>query len=100
MGLDLEEELEVLGWGLGFDNIGAILLLSIFLTGVCICAVCIINTARKLRASCYMARHILYSQNNRLIKFVHLRAQHSYIQEFRMVGSLGRHFKMFHQRRV
>ena len=48
--IDIEEELELLGWAIGFENSFTLFLISILLTMVCICVVFIILRARKIKS--------------------------------------------------
>lgn len=98
--IDLEEELEVLGWGLGFDNLMAVLLISILLTIACICLVCLIGSAKKRKVVTYFGFYKRLFSGGWVKRFLCLRTQNTYIQEYKRLGVFRRQFHLFHNRRI
>lgn len=62
LGVDLNEELEVLGWGIGFENNFVLLLISIMLTMACIGVVFIIVLGRTIKSNnhIYILKQLYY----------------------------------------
>lgn len=98
--IDLEEELEILGWGLGFDNLLILCLISVILTMVCVCMVYIISSAKKSKFINYIIIYRSYLKQKCIHQFINLRVQSLYIQNYKRGYKIQRHFKMFHNRRI
>ena len=97
---DIEEELEILGWGVTIENSAALLLVSFLLTVVCFNVVIILISARKNKRIYYDQIFNNFYSKNRSFNFIYLRTQNFYIQEYGMIGLPRKHFKLFHRRRV
>lgn len=93
---DLEQELEVLGWGLGVDNLSLVLLVSVLLTMVCICLVFIISVARCIECIGWENYYRIYFVRKKVNRFVYLRVQNFYMQER---VQKGRSFKVLRNQR-
>lgn len=100
LAIDLEEELEVLGWGLGFDNLMAVFLISILLTIACICIVCLIVAAKKRKVVNYVGFYKSLFGGYWVQRFLCLRTQSTYIQEYKRLGIFKRQFQLFHNKRI
>lgn len=98
--IDFEEELEVLGWGLGFDNFFVLLLMSFILTMVCIYMIYLICAAKKSKLKNYMIFYYSFFQQRNINKFMYLRVQNIYIQNLSKSYNLKRNFKLFHKLRA
>lgn len=98
--VDLGEELEVLGWGLGFENNFVLLLIAALLTMACICIVFIVVLGRTIRSASviYILNRLNYSNN--WCNFIFLKNQSIFLQEYRLVSMILRNFKLFHSRRL
>lgn len=97
---DLEEELEVLGWGIGVDNVLAVILISILLTLVCICAVIILNIAYNYKLINFEMHYYNSFYTKSVYKFIFLKSQNFHIQERRVRLNNYSHYKLFHYRRM
>lgn len=86
---DLEEELEMLGWSLGFDNFVGVILISLMLTVICVCVVCIVQFARKSKLSKYFIYFYEFFRKIGTKIITYLRTQCLYMQCFRVGGSLN-----------
>lgn len=100
LAIDLEEELEVLGWGLGFDNLMAVFLISILLTIACICIVCLTAAAKKRKIVNYFGFYKSLFVIDQMNRFLCLRTQSAYMQEYKRLGIFKRQFQLFHNRRI
>jgi hypothetical protein len=98
--MDVEMELEVLGWGFGFENIGGLILGATFLTIACFTLVVVILNARRYRwltlDSSLLAAHL----DERHYKFLTLKLQNITAQERGAVGPSPRIFRCCHNRRI
>jgi hypothetical protein len=93
---DIEEEIEVLGWLLGFENIITLICVSYLLSIACFCLVNIIISARKARFA--ILDNNLYFKNVK--RFLGLKTQNFFLQEIGSVGFPRHAFKYFHHRRI
>ena len=91
LAMDLDEELEFLGWGLGFDNIMILFLISIILSLVCVCMICIINIAKKSKLINHFIHYNCEWRYKYINKFIYLRVQNMYTQNFKKGYHLKRH---------
>jgi hypothetical protein len=98
--LENEEELEILGWGIGVENILALLYLSLAFTMVCLCVISIIGNSKKNKALIYFNLTQNIFKMSRLFNYIYLRTQNFYAQEYKMIGVPTKHFKLFHRRRI
>ncbi len=95
-----EGELEVLGWGFGFENIAGTLCGAIVLTLACFVVVVIILNARRLRAITLDNSTLAGYLDERYFKYLTLKFQSTWVQEEGAVGTPRRVFKVLHNRRA
>lgn len=93
---DAEEELEHLGWALGFYNVAGLLGASALLSAACLCAAGLASVGRRLR---YVAGSAA-ARRRRVGSLLCYAAQSSAAQERGSIGAprLALHF--FHRRRT
>lgn len=93
---DYEEELEVLGWIIGFENYLTLIIISFILSLACLLLVTIISSARKFK---YLNLAGIYS-SKKAKACLNFKTQHFFIQEFGSVGFPKQALKLFHRRRI
>jgi hypothetical protein len=92
----MEEELEVLGWIVGFENVLALLWASYLLSVACLCLVSLILLARRVRFACLDQDLLL----RRAKSFLCFKVQNSFVQESDSIGATKHTFNLFHRRRI
>lgn len=98
--LGIEEELEVLGWVIGYENLGGLYFSVFMLSLSCFVVVIVILAARRIKW--------VYSENSllkghldkRYFKYTILKVQNFYMQERGSIGTPLRIFKVVHNRRI
>lgn len=98
--LDYDEELEILGLGIGLENWLLIIIISLMLTVICLLIVIIIISGRKFISLCHWKLYILSCHYITQVKFITLRSQIFYKQEELYLSPTNKHFKLFHCRRL
>ncbi len=93
---DMEEEIEVLGWIVGFENLLALLWASYLLSVSCLCLVSLVLLARRVRFACL--DQDLYLR--RAKSFLCFKVQSSFVQESDSIGATKHTFNLFHRRRI
>ena len=93
---DYEEELEVLGWIIGFENLYALITVSCILSIACFTLVHIILNARKYRFL-FLDNKLNFKYS---ISFLSFKVQNTFLQEFGSIGAPKHIFKLFHRRRI
>ena len=93
---DMEEEIEVLGWLVGFENILALLWVSYLLSMACLCLVSLILLARRVRFASLDQEAYL----RRARYFLCFKTQNTVVQEADSIGATKHTFNLFHRRRI
>lgn len=92
----MEEEIEVLGWLVGFENILALLWVSYLLSVSCLCLVSLILLARRVRFASLDQDAYL----RRAKSFLCFKVQNPFVQESDSIGATKHTFNLFHRRRI
>lgn len=98
--LDVEEELEVLGWGFSTSHSLGIFFVTILLSLTCFVIVNIIGLGRRVRWGGFEGSISLGALQKQQFKKILLRVQNFFIQERSSTGVPRRILKNFHSRRV
>ena len=93
---DLEEEIEVLGWLLGFENVLALIWVSYLLSLACFCIVSIILSARRVRFM-LLDNELALQRSQSILNF---KIQNFVLQEAGSIGAPKNIFELFHRRRI